>query len=234
VRRGAPPAPHPRPRLVAELQVGARVVLGSQVLRAMVAVAWVTSAFLVVPEGLAIACAAELGGGHVLTAVLVTAVPAGNLAGALAIARISPARRRIALICPLAVLTAAPLALTALRPPGLLLALLWMLAGLGGALHVPALATFVMHAPAQLRGRAFGLAESGLQAIQGLALLLAGALTMLAPPAVVVAGAGGCGVVAALALRAWWPAEVRSLSSVVPMASPCAVLPTGGVSKAAR
>ncbi|MFL6138893.1 MAG: MFS transporter [Frankiaceae bacterium] len=232
VRRGAAPQPpERRPRLATELRGGAGVVLASPVLRAMVAVAWMTSVFLIVPEGLAIACASDLGGARLLTVLLVAAVPAGNLAGALAIARVRPARRRIGLICPLAVLTAVPLVATALRPAGLLVMACWMLAGLGGALHVPALATFVVHTPPELRGRAFGLAESGLQAVQGAALLVAGALATVVPATTVVAGAGACGVAAALLLRAWWPAEVRSLARPAP--APLAV-PVGGISRAAR
>jgi hypothetical protein len=197
----------------------------------MVTVAWVTSVFLVVPEGLAVACAADLGGGHLTMVLLVAAVPAGGFVGALAIARLRPAHRRVALICPLAVLTAAPLVVTWSRPPALVVVLAWTLAGTGGALHVPALATFVVHTPADVRGRAFGLAESGLQAVQGMALLLAGALTTLAPATAVVAGAGVAGVGATLLLAARWPGEVRSLGQSRPIAVP---LPAGGITKAAR
>jgi predicted MFS family arabinose efflux permease len=217
VRRGERPvAPEGPPALLTELREGAKIVFESDVLRAMVGVAWLTSLFLIVPEGLAIACADEVRGGSVTAALLVAAVPGGAVVGALAIARFVSPERRLRLIRPLAVLTAAPLALSALRPGTAVLALAWAVAGLGAALHVPAIATFVTHTPAQLRGRAFGLAESGLQAVQGLGLLAAGAVATVWSPRVVVGLAGVAGVVAVLPLFLWWPARVRALAGAAP------------------
>jgi MFS family permease len=212
VRRGQlPTSPEGPPALITDLRLGAKIVFESDVLRTMVTVAWVTSVFLIVPEGLAIACANEVGGGSVIAAVLTAAVPGGAVVGALAIARYVSPERRLRLIPPLAILTAAPLVLSLLGPWTALLAVAWVVAGLGAALHVPAIATFVTHTPAHLRGRAFGLAESGLQAVQGIALLVAGALATVWSPRIVVGVAGIAGVLSVVVLLARWPASVRAM-----------------------
>jgi MFS family permease len=214
VRRGDRPATAGGvPSLLTDLRVGGQVVFGSEVLRTMVGVAWLTALFLIVPEGLAITCAAEVRGGSVTSAVLVAAVPAGAVVGALAIARLVSPQTRLRLIRPLALLTAAPLAIALLHPGTAVLALTWTVAGLGAALHVPAIATFVTHTPQQLRGRAFGLAESGLQAVQGLALLVAGALATVWSPRVVVGVAGVAGVLSVLVMSARWPRQVVALAT---------------------
>ena len=75
----------------------------------------------------------------------------------------------------LAMLSCAPLVASLLRPPLPLLLLLFVLAGAGGAYQLAAARAFVQALPNGQRGRAFGVAQSGLLAAQGLGILIAGA-----------------------------------------------------------
>ena len=54
--------------------------------------------------------------------------------------------------------------------------LLWALAGAGGAYQLAAAAAFVQVLQPSTRARAFGLAQSGLYAVQGLGILAGGAV----------------------------------------------------------
>jgi MFS family permease len=106
---------------------------------------------------------------------------------------------------PLAAATFVPLVATALRPPVWLAAMLWCGSGVGLAYQLPANAVFVAALPAYARGRAFGLAQSGLQVLQGLSLAGAGALALRFSPAAVIALSGALGLLSVAALAARWP-----------------------------
>ena len=76
----------------------------------------------------------------------------------------------------LAMASCAPLIGSAFRPPLWAVLTLWALAGAGGAYQLVASAAFVQTVPPEGRGRAFGLAQSGLLAVQGLGIVAGGAL----------------------------------------------------------
>jgi MFS family permease len=72
-------------------------------------------------------------------------------------------------------LSCAPLIVSAAHPPLEVVLAAWMLSGIGGAYQITAAAAFVQSLPGSGRARAFGLAQSGLLAAQGLGILIGGA-----------------------------------------------------------
>jgi MFS family permease len=82
--------------------------------------------------------------------------------------------------------------------------LLWALSGVGSAYQLAANAAFVAAVPPEGRGQAFGLAQSGILAGQGLGILLAGAAAQVLGPETVVALAGVLGLSVAAMLTLTW------------------------------
>lgn len=193
------------PTLRADMVEGARVVFRSPVLRSILLLAWAGAMFAVVQEGLAPTYARRLGYGPLATGLLVAASPLGTVVGALLVGRLAPPTR-LRLMRPLAAAAFVPLAATVLHPPIWGAVLLWALSGMGLAYQIPANAAFMVAVPAEARGRAFGLAQSGIQALQGLSIAGAGAMALLLAPHQVIGVAGllGLACVAVLGLR--WPA----------------------------
>jgi hypothetical protein len=83
--------------------------------RTLVLFGWLAG-FVVVPEGLAAPYARALGGGPLTVGLLMCAMPAGIVAGALVIGRLSRPDERLRMIGVLAMLSCAPLAASLLRP----------------------------------------------------------------------------------------------------------------------
>ena len=73
-------------------------------------------------------------------------------------------------------LSRAPLIGSAWNPPLWTILPLWALAGADGAYRLAAAAAFVQALRPATRARAFGVAQSGLCAVQGLGILVGGAL----------------------------------------------------------
>lgn len=161
--------------LLRELSAGAALVAGSVQLRRLLGWGVLVAAMTIAPEGLAVSVADELGGGPASAGVLTAAVPAGFLVGSFVVLRLAPGRRP-RLFPWLVLLSGLSLAMSPLLEQIWLLALVWALAGVGTALQLIANAAFVQAVPQHLRGRAFGVAGGALMAIQGLVLLVAGAL----------------------------------------------------------
>jgi MFS family permease len=206
-----------RPTLRGDVVEGARVVFSSVVLRSILLLAWVGAALAMVVEGLAVTYARELGGGARATGLLTAANPAGLVLGALVVGRLAGPSARLRWMRPLAVLVFVPLVLTAFRPPLWGAVLLWGASGFGLAYQLPANATFMLAVPPEARGRAFGLAQTGIQALQGLSIAGAGALALVLDVQHVVAVAGVVGLAAVAALRVGWPAaELAALHAPPP------------------
>ena len=214
-----------RPTLLQDTVEGARIVFGSRVLRSILLLAWIGAAFAIVPEGLAVAYAASVGAGSVAVGVLTAASPAGTVIGAIVIGRTVRPTRRLRLMLPLAALAMLPLLGTVAKPPVWGACLLWAASGFGMAYQLPANAAFVAALPAAARGRAFGLAQAGLQLFQGTAIALGGLLTRWLDVGYVVALAGLSGLAGIVALAARWPyGELR-----VPVTLPAPLDGTGVV-----
>lgn len=206
-----------RPTLRSDIVDGATVVFRTPVLRSILLLAWLGATFSIVPEGLAVTYARQLHRGALATGVLTAAIPAGWVAGALVIGRLTGPATRLRIMRPLAALAFVPLVLTAMRPPVWGAVLLWMLTGVAMAYQIPANATFMTVVPADLRGRAFGLAQSGMQAFQGLSIAGAGALATVLPVHRVVAVSGVVGLASVALVGVRWPtAELAALHEPPP------------------
>jgi len=162
-------------RLRHELTAGVSLVARDPQLRRLLGWGVLIASMTIAPEGLAVSVADALGRGPAAAGVLTAAVPAGFLLGSWVVLRLAPARRP-RLFPWLVLLSGAALALSPLLGSVELIAAVWFLAGAGTALQLIANAAFVQAVPAHLRGRAFGVAGTALMAVQGLVLLLAGAL----------------------------------------------------------
>ncbi|OXM60610.1 MFS transporter [Amycolatopsis vastitatis] len=181
---------------------GAVVVGKDRTLGTLVWLGWL-ALFTVVPEGLAVPFAHQVGAGGGWIGVLLAAEPAGAVAGALLL-RLVARPVRVRALGVLAVGTAAPLAAYWTQPDlGTALALLFV-SGLCSAYQVTAGATFVQLSPPPVRGRALGFARTGMIAGQGLGVVAGGLLAQLAGPATAIAWAGTAGALVALAAAAAW------------------------------
>lgn len=174
-RPAALPTSSVRPSLLRETWLGARLVAGSPRLRWLLSWALLSTGVVIAPEGLAVAVSNDLGGEAVAAGILTAAVPFGFVVGAFVLGRMSPARRE-RLFGPLVLLSVVPLGLTPLLHSVWSVVLAWTIAGLGNALQLIANAAYVQAVPAPLRGRAFGIAVTGLMGVQGVVLLSAGAV----------------------------------------------------------
>lgn len=186
----------------------ARALWSNEVVRSAVVLTWCGAAFGVVPEGLAVVYAHAHHAGAVGAGLLTAALPAGTAVGALAVGRIRSESARQRAMRLLAVATFVPMVITVTGPSLPVAFLLWACSGAGGAFSVIAYRVLTLGLPDHQRGRAFGLASTVLLAVQGLALLAAGAVADLVQVRYVVAGAGAAGLLAAAALTLSWPSTL--------------------------
>ncbi|WP_433368783.1 MFS transporter [Streptosporangium sp. CA-115845] len=214
-RRPAPiSADESRPSMWTMTRAGARLVFGDPRLRTLVLFAWLCG-FYVLPEGIAAPYAGELTGNpqqlSLVTGLLMGAMPTGTVVGAFLFSRYVSPSNRLRSMGWMAMLTCAPLILCAARPPLPVVLLLWFVSGLGGAYQLAANAAFVQCVPAERRGQAFGLVQSGLLASQGVGILVGGAAADHLGPEMVVALAGATGLTVAAALAVLWRGSRREI-----------------------
>jgi MFS family permease len=202
--------PGKRPSLWAVSRDGLTMVFGHPVLRTLVLFGWLAG-FCIVPEGLAAPYAQSLHGTALTVGLLMAAMPLGTVAGAFACSHLVPPSGRIRMIGWLAMASCAPLIGSAFRPPLWAVLILWALAGAGGAYQLVASAAFVQTVPPEGRGRAFGLAQSGLLAVQGLGIVAGGALASVIGAPVAVGLAGLLGLCAAAILAMGWTLRRRDI-----------------------
>ncbi|MGY1745061.1 MFS transporter [Blastococcus sp. SYSU D00695] len=213
---------HPRPAPAAptgrgvsvwrDTAEGLRLIRRSPRLLTMVALVWVGVMFANAAEGIAAPLVDELGGGATAVGLLLAANPLGVTVGGLVLVRSVAPARRDRLVPALVLLSLAPILLAGLvalwAPPGpatsgVVLACMFV-AGIGAAWTIPLNVSFVQAVPSAYRGRAIGVAVSGLYGVQGLGALGAGLAAERLPPSGVVALVGGLGVLAVLPpLLAW-------------------------------
>jgi MFS family permease len=202
---------------------GARTVFGDRRLRSLVLLAWL-AAFYVVPEGLAPSYVAAIGGGTAVVGLVMAADPAGSAIGAGLFVRLIPDRVRTRLIAPLAFVAALPLIVCAIKPGVAASIVLLVAVGLCTAFQIQASTTFMRLVPDHQRGHAFGLAQSGLIAVQGLGIAGFGVIAdhIGAPRAIGLAGVVGA-LLAVIFGLAWERARQPSESvhdRVFPPAAP--------------
>ncbi|HEV2781264.1 MAG TPA: MFS transporter [Actinophytocola sp.] len=210
---GVRPRPAPEPSgpaarsAMGRMRAGGRVIMADPRLRGLVGLAWLAG-FVVVPEGLAAPYAAEIGAGPAAIGLLLAAHPAGLVAGSFVIRWLDPPRR-LALVAPMAVAAIAPLVPFALRPGLVPAVVLLLISGACGAYQITASATFMRTVPDERRGQAFGLAGSGLVAVQGLGVAAGGLVAQaFGSAALAIALAGIAGLPAGLlTARGWFRAN---------------------------
>ncbi|MEV5898160.1 MFS transporter [Nonomuraea fuscirosea] len=206
-RRPAAQPDGAKPSMWTMTKGGARLVFGSRKLRTLVLFAWLCG-FYILPEGLAAPYAAALHTGAlpvpVITGLLMAAMPAGTVVGAFLFSRFVSPPRRLRLMGWMAMLSCAPLIVTAIRPPLAVVLVAWVLSGIGGAYQLAANAAFVQSVPPERRAQAFGLVQSGLMTVQGIGILVGGFAAERLGPEPVVALAGIAGVISAAVLAMVW------------------------------
>ncbi|MGC4798157.1 MFS transporter [Micromonospora saelicesensis] len=193
--------------------VGLRVVFADSRLRSYVLVLWTASAFTYAAEGLMAPLARQYGGGAGTVGLLLAAAPLGMALGGVALTRFCPPAARPRLILPLAAMSAGVLTVAWLVPPLWLMLLLLVLAGAASAFAIPLNALFGRAVPTQYRGRAFGVAITGLSGLQGTAMVLAGLGADRWPATTVIGFSGLSGAVAVLAVVPLWPRRPDSRPS---------------------
>ncbi|RAY11512.1 MFS transporter [Actinomadura craniellae] len=214
-RGGADRSGDERVSLWRNTRAGARLVFGDPTLRSLVAFAWLCS-FYVIPEGLAAPYAATFDDSPVTVGLLMSAMPTGMVLGAFVFSRFVRPSNRLRSMGWMAMLACAPLIGSGLQPPLWAVVALWALSGVGSAYQLAANAAFVAAVPPSGRGQAFGLAQSGILAGQGLGILLGGFAAEVLGPEAVVALAGVAGLSVATMLTLSWT-QIRGdvISSMV-------------------
>jgi MFS family permease len=216
-RRDAPDRePGRRPSLWSVSRAGVAMVFGDPVLRTLVLFGWLAG-FCIVPEGLAAPYAQALHGDALTVGLLMAAMPVGVVAGSFLFGRLVTPSGRLRIMGWLAMASCAPLIGSAFSPPLWAVLVLWVLAGAGEAYQLAAAAAFVQSVAPSGRGRAFGLAQSGLLAVQGLGILAGGAVANTVGAPVAVGLAGMLGLCAAVILAMSWTlrrGEVMAASRV--------------------
>ncbi len=199
-----------RSHLLRETIDGYRLVFTTPALRALVLLVFCGCLFAVVPEGLGAAWAADMYRDEAARGwaqgMIMAAVPLGSILGALSVTRLVPPATRHSLMRPLAIATPLALVPALLGPPVGVVALLAGACGFAmGALVPIANGQFVQALPNAYRARAFGVVQSGLQLLQGAAVLATGALAgRLELPLVVGLWSMG-GVLLMVLLSLSWP-----------------------------
>jgi MFS family permease len=199
--RPAPAADETPQSLWRDATEGLRFIGRTPRMLSIMAVLWVAALFGNAWEGIAAPLTDELGRASLALGVLLAANPAGVVVGGLVLGRFVPAARRERLVVPLVLLSLAPLLVAGLVvgegavPFGAVLALLFV-SGLGSTWLIPLNVSFVQAAPAAYRGRAFGVAVSGLYGVQGIGALLAGLAAEGLLPSSVLALCGAVGMIA--------------------------------------
>ena len=195
--------PGKRPSLWAVSREGLTMVFGNPALRTLLLFGWLAG-FCIVPEGLAAPYARSLHGNALDVGLLMAAMPLGTVIGAFAFGLLIPPSGRVRVMGWLAMASCAPLIGSAFSPPLWAVLILWALAGTGGAYQLAAAAAFVQTLAPEGRARAFGLAQSGLLAVQGLGILAGGAVASFIGAPVAVGLAGLLGLCAAAILAMGW------------------------------
>ncbi|RKN27145.1 MFS transporter [Micromonospora musae] len=212
-----------RTHLLRETAEGFQIVFGTPVLRAIAVLVFSSMLFSIVPEGLAAAWADQKAGGDLdpglAQAVIMAANPVGFVLGGLLIGRAFGPARRLALMRPLAVLAPLTLVPALLDPSPVVVALLAAACGFAVAGMLPtANGLFVQVLPDSFRARAFGVMATGMQVIQGLAVLVTGVLAERFSIPSVVGVWSAAGVVLMLVASLSWPSR-PTVEAAVALAS---------------
>jgi predicted MFS family arabinose efflux permease len=199
--RPAAMRPEERGSLVADSVEGLRVVAADPRRYGPLLLAVVGAAYMVVPEAIATALAHSLGHGAVAVGLIMGAYAAGSVTGAFLLVRLTSVATRRRWMWRMALLGAVPMTALAARPGLPVMLGLLVLVGGCASFQLAARTAFAAAVPRESRGRAYGIAFTGMYTAQGLAILLAGAAAQVLAPETVVAGAAVVGALGVLLLR---------------------------------
>jgi predicted MFS family arabinose efflux permease len=222
ITAGVRPRPSParadQPSLWRDFRDGVHYIAADSWLRSCLLLVWTASAFSFALEGIAFPLAVQLGGGARTAGLLLAASGVGFVAGALLLTRILPPRPRNKLLPYAAVLSVAVLAPFVFSPNVTAATCLLVAMGAGASFAAPLNAVFVRRVAPAYRGRAMGVATSGLLAVQGVGFLAAGAaVDARFAPSTVVGFSGIAGTAIVFASAAYWRQVSRKgLSAGVP------------------
>jgi hypothetical protein len=201
--RPRPAAAEPGHSTLKRLGEGARLVLGDKALRTLMMLGYLIALYSI-PEGIAAPYAARLSGGPVAAGLVIASGQAGAVLVAPVFTKKIGPPRRLRWMGPMAVATCAVLLLIIFRP-GLAVSLaIFAASGTFAIYQLAANIAFVEWVPNKNRAQAFGLANMGVVAGQGGALMLAGAAAEVMSPATVIALGGGLGALTACGLALRW------------------------------
>lgn len=197
-------------RMARDSKSGLRTIVKTRPVRGVVFLLWGSAALLVATDAVALPYATDAGAPPWAATALLAATPAGAAVGALLVARL-PMQRQVRLIFPLAIASMVPLLATAAAPPVPGAIVLWVINGLLQGYMVTLMALSMQLTPETHRGRVFGTAGAGFNAMAIVGLVGLGAVAEKTSPAAAVVLAGAVGM-SILVVAAWvWPhREVRS------------------------
>jgi predicted MFS family arabinose efflux permease len=206
--------------LLRETAAGFRIVFGNPVLRAIAIIVFITLPFVVVPEALAAAWAAELTHSERargwIQGLIMMAYPAGFVVGGLVVNRLMAPSTRRRLIRPFSILAPLVLVPALAKPPAWAIIVMCSVCGFAVASMLPAgNGLFVQALPDGFRARAFGVMQTGIMLVQALAVFITGALAdrFDLPTVVGTFCLVGVGLVV-LASLFFWPEEQRITEAI--------------------
>ena len=198
-----------KPRAVERRQAGAaRELLGDRDVRGLLLVQWVPNGLIVGAEAMYVPFAGDSAG------VLFVAAAGGMLAGDAVVGRWTTPALRQRLAVPLYALLAVPYLLFVVRPGVWAAAALVAVASFGFAGHLGTQERYLAAVPERVRGRALGLAGSGMLTAQALAASLTGAVAEAAsaPVAMSLVAVASLAATAALSRRLLPPKRLTPVS----------------------
>lgn len=217
------PPTTPRHHRRLSLLAGCRLVARNRKLRWLLLIACCCG-FYVVPEGLAVPVAAELGGTGALSWLLV-ANPVGSVLGGILLSRLSR-ERQVRVLGVLTVASSLVLIPTGWAPGLVTIVVLWTVSGVFSAHDMITQTQYSLAAPPEHRGQAIGVAIAALRSAQAAGIAAAGLLAQVLPPTMVVTVAAAAGVLVACGAAMGWSRTVSSRHSPVAPVDP--VDPVGG------
>lgn len=184
---------------VRESLAGLSYVFCNTRLRKLIVLSWVVPAFSSMPDGLAVAYTAQTGVAASLAGALFTGYAAGSILGELVATRLSPEVRR-RLVVPLILVTQVPAIAFVTEPSIAVAAVLLAISGAGYAFNQGIDPLILAAADPAYRGRLFTVQTSGLMAIQGVGIAIAGVLGTLIRPNLAICVGGVIGTVVTMVL----------------------------------
>ncbi|MFG1623090.1 MFS transporter [Kribbella sp. NPDC049227] len=182
---------------IADSWTGLRYLFANTRLRNLIMLTWVAPAFSSVPDGLAVAYTAQAGSVAAKAGALFTGYAAGTVLGELVVARFTPSTRR-RLVVPLLLASQIPAVAFVATPNVPIAAVLLAIAGAGYAFNQGIDPLILQTVEPSYRGRLFTVQTSGLMAIQGVSIALAGVVGTFLAPNLTIAAAGVLGTAVTL------------------------------------